>query len=154
MVGLPRKISAGESCGEKTNCLVYDTDQLRLNLGLMATASMVLATCCDAAIWFLVGDLELYDGDGDGDGGDGDGDEKDGKAVASSNSSSSASSSSRARPRSDSGIDSIICGNGVPSDGDGGDGGCGGRGGRGGGGGGPGMVEIELREAADDVKKK
>ncbi len=154
MVGLPRKISAGESCGEKTNCLVYDTDQLRLNLGLMATASMVLATCCDAAIWFLVGDLELYDDDGDGDG-DGDGDEKDGKAVAFSNSSSSASSSSRARPRSDSGIDSIICGNGVPSDGDGGGRG-GGRGGRDGDGGGrgPGMVEIELREAADDVKKK
>ena len=51
----------GERCGERTNCLVYDSDSLRVNLGLMATAAMVLATACDFAIWLVIGDLDLYD---------------------------------------------------------------------------------------------
>ncbi len=58
----------GERCGERTNCLLYDTDALRLSMGLMAAGCLALATLCDAAVWWMVGELDLYDDDEGGEG--------------------------------------------------------------------------------------
>ncbi len=51
----------GEKCGMRTNCLVYDTDALRLTLGLTSSVFMLITVVFDTAIWYYIGDLKLYD---------------------------------------------------------------------------------------------
>lgn len=47
------------------NCLVYDTDKMRHYICGVTTAALLVGFCFDVAVWFVVGDLEMYDGDDD-----------------------------------------------------------------------------------------
>ncbi len=51
----------------RTNCLVYDTDALRLTLGITSSAFMLITVAFDIAIWYYIGDLQLYDNEEEGD---------------------------------------------------------------------------------------
>ncbi len=58
---------SGEKCGKRTNCLVYDTDALRLTLGITSSVFMLITVALDAAIWYYIGDLQLYDNEEEAD---------------------------------------------------------------------------------------
>ena len=51
----------GEVCGERTNCQLYDTDQLRKLMSWVTSAAIFVSTLCDMFVWRHVGDLKLYD---------------------------------------------------------------------------------------------
>ena len=50
----------GEKCGEKTNCLVYNTDAMRHYITGFTCAAMVLSFLCDVGVWYYMADLDLY----------------------------------------------------------------------------------------------
>ena len=52
-----------EKCGEKLNCLAYNTDKLRIGVGTIATIFVALGLCCDTAVWYFVKGLNIYDDD-------------------------------------------------------------------------------------------
>ena len=54
-----------EKCGEKLNCLAYNTDKLRIGVGTLATIFVALGLCCDTAVWYFVKGLNIYDDDYD-----------------------------------------------------------------------------------------
>ena len=54
-----------EKCGEKLNCLAYNTDKLRVGVGTLSSVFMALGLCCDIAVWYYVKGLNIYDDDND-----------------------------------------------------------------------------------------
>jgi hypothetical protein len=52
-----------ESCGERLNCLAYNTDKLRVEICTLAAVFLSLSLCCDAVVFYYVKWLELYDED-------------------------------------------------------------------------------------------
>ena len=62
----------GDKCGDRTSCLVYDTDAMRYYMSGYACVAMVLAWLCDVGVWYYVPeDLDLYDDPEDRDSVDG-----------------------------------------------------------------------------------
>ena len=64
-----------EECGSTTNCLLYDTDKLRLALMLTTAFIMLVGVFFDVGVWYEAKDLKIFnspevnktrDGDGDG----------------------------------------------------------------------------------------
>ena len=49
-----------EKCGEKLNCLAYNTDKLRVRVGTVSAIFLVLGLCCDTAVWYYVKGLNIY----------------------------------------------------------------------------------------------
>ena len=52
-----------ESCGERLNCLAYNTDKLRVDIGTLSAVFISLALCCDSLVFYYVKWLNLYDDD-------------------------------------------------------------------------------------------
>ena len=50
----------GESCGELTNCQLYNTDLMRQYISWFPAACLALSLMADVGIWWCVGDLQLY----------------------------------------------------------------------------------------------
>ena len=50
----------GESCGELTNCQLYDTDLMRQYISWFPAACLTLSFLADLGVWWFVGDLQLY----------------------------------------------------------------------------------------------
>ena len=61
-----------EKCGEKLNCLAYNTDKLRVRVGTVSAIFLVLGLCCDTAVWYYVKGLNIYGDDEEDSGGDAD----------------------------------------------------------------------------------
>lgn len=51
----------GEKCGQTLNCLVYDTDKLRISISLLMASLMTLALLGNCGVWYFVKDLKIYD---------------------------------------------------------------------------------------------
>jgi hypothetical protein len=51
----------GENCGEKTNCLLYDTHAMRTNISAFVASFMFVGLCFDSLVWYYVKDLKIFD---------------------------------------------------------------------------------------------
>lgn len=51
----------GENCGETTNCLLYDTDQMRNTLCYFVAVCVFLATMADIGVWWNCKDIQIFD---------------------------------------------------------------------------------------------
>eukprot|EP00092_Neocalanus_flemingeri_P008381 GFUD01009037.1.p1 GENE.GFUD01009037.1~~GFUD01009037.1.p1 ORF type:complete len:657 (+),score=126.71 GFUD01009037.1:144-2114(+) len=51
----------GSSCGEQTNCQLYDTDAMRNYMCWFTAACLFVSFLCDIGMWRCVGDLQLYE---------------------------------------------------------------------------------------------
>jgi len=51
----------GVSCGEETNCQLYDTDAMRNYMCWFTAACLFLSFWGDVGVWMFSGDLELYE---------------------------------------------------------------------------------------------
>merc|ERR1711973_454595 len=49
-----------EECGETTNCLLYDTDTLRIVLMLTTAGIASLGVLCDVVVWYYAKDLQIF----------------------------------------------------------------------------------------------
>ena len=54
-----------EKCGEVLNCLVYNTDKIRVESAIIAIIFSALALCCDSAVCYFVKGLNIYEDDND-----------------------------------------------------------------------------------------
>ena len=52
-----------EKCGEKLNCLAYNTDKLRVGVGTLSAVFMALGLVCDTIVWYYVKGLKIYGDD-------------------------------------------------------------------------------------------
>ena len=50
----------GQSCGERTNCQLYNTDLMRQYISWFPAACMAVSFLADIGVWWCVGDLQLY----------------------------------------------------------------------------------------------
>ena len=50
-----------EKCGEVLNCLVYNTDKIRIESAIIAIIFSALALCCDSAVCYFVKGLNIYE---------------------------------------------------------------------------------------------
>jgi hypothetical protein len=51
----------GEKCGETLNCLVYDTEKLRVSIAMLMASLMALALIGNCGVWYFVKNLKIYD---------------------------------------------------------------------------------------------
>jgi sodium-independent organic anion transporter len=51
----------GFSCGERTNCLIYNTDQMRQYMCGLTAGCIALSTLFDVGVWYHVGDLQIWE---------------------------------------------------------------------------------------------
>lgn len=51
----------GENCGEKTNCLLYDTHAMRTNISAFVASFMFIGLMFDSLVWYYVRDLKIFD---------------------------------------------------------------------------------------------
>jgi hypothetical protein len=51
----------GENCGEKTNCLLYDTHAMRTNISAFVASFMFIGLIFDTLVWYYVKDLKIFD---------------------------------------------------------------------------------------------
>jgi len=54
-----------QECGETTNCLMYDADQLRLYFMLTTASIMVLGVAFDVAVVYYSKDIQIFDPEGE-----------------------------------------------------------------------------------------
>ena len=50
----------GQSCGETTNCQLYNTDRMRQYISWFPAACMAVSFLADIGVWWCVGELQLY----------------------------------------------------------------------------------------------
>ena len=50
----------GSSCGEETNCLLYDTDAMRNYMCWFTAACLFVSFLFDVGVWRSAGGLQLY----------------------------------------------------------------------------------------------
>ena len=53
----------GEKCGERQNCLVYDTERLQRNFCGLTAAVLLVGFVFDLGVWYYIKDVEMYDDD-------------------------------------------------------------------------------------------
>ena len=51
----------GENCGEKTNCLLYDTHAMRTNISAFVACFMFIGLLFESLVWYYVKDLKIFD---------------------------------------------------------------------------------------------
>ena len=51
----------GTKCGEKLNCFAYDTDVLRVRVGVFSAILIFCSMCCEIGIFYLGKNLRIYD---------------------------------------------------------------------------------------------
>ena len=51
----------GSKCGVQTNCLVYNTENMRLYVCLFVLCCMSVSFIIDIIVWFYVKDLKIYE---------------------------------------------------------------------------------------------
>ena len=54
-----------EECGETLNCLAYNIDVLRQDVGALSGSFMAIAFLCDVVVWYYVKDISMYNIDED-----------------------------------------------------------------------------------------
>ncbi len=52
-------------CGEKTHCLVYDTDKMRTFLSVIPAVSIVFAMLADIGVWYYCKGMTIFDNETD-----------------------------------------------------------------------------------------
>ena len=50
----------GNICGERTNCLLYDTDSMRTTLCYFVASCLALATLADVGVWWYSKNIDLW----------------------------------------------------------------------------------------------
>lgn len=53
----------GKTCTGTGNCWLYDGEQLRYMMNLIAASAVSLGVICDVGVWYLVRDLKIFDDD-------------------------------------------------------------------------------------------
>ena len=53
----------GETCGEMTNCQLYNTDKMRQYISWFPAACLAISFLADVGVWLSVGNLQLYQDD-------------------------------------------------------------------------------------------
>ena len=51
----------GEQCGETTNCLLYDTDMMRVYMYGVTAACLAVSTVFDVGVWWHAGGLRIWE---------------------------------------------------------------------------------------------